>query len=169
MKYVNDALEDLEKDGGKTENRTTEMSVLQKLLSVNRDYAVLMTFDMLFAGIDTVGVMRRTILIRTIILIKSDVSFSQTSSTSATLLYHLAKNPAEQEQLREEVFRVLPDSEAGLERNALDQMPYMRACLKESMRIQPIIQGHLRGTGQPLIMDGYQIPIHVLAVDRILR
>lgn len=57
MKYVNEALVDMEKNSGKNDatDRTTEMSVLQKLLSVNRDYAVLMTFDMLFAGIDTVG------------------------------------------------------------------------------------------------------------------
>lgn len=32
-----------------------EHSVLDKLLEINPDYAVLMAFDMLFAGIDTVS------------------------------------------------------------------------------------------------------------------
>lgn len=88
-------------------------------------------------------------------------AYLQTSSTTATLLYHLAKNPVEQEKLREEVFRVLPDREKGLDLHDLDQMPFMRACLKESMRLRPIFQGHMRGTGQPLIIDGYKIPQNV--------
>lgn len=74
------------------------------------------------------------------------------------MLYHLAQNPDVQERLRAEVFQVLPDREQSMQKNDLERMPYMRACLKESMRMQPIIQGHLRGTGQPLIIDGYQIP-----------
>lgn len=59
------------------------------------------------------------------------------------------------------MFRVLPDSSVALQPNDLDNMSYMRACIKESMRLQAIIQGHMRGTGQPLVLDGYQIPVNV--------
>lgn len=37
------------------ENQTGEISVLQKLLEKDPHYAFLMTYDMIFAGIDTVG------------------------------------------------------------------------------------------------------------------
>lgn len=90
--------------------------------------------------------------------------FSQTSAASSVLLYTLAKNPAEQEKLREEVLRVIPDPDVGLNVNDLDQMPYMRACVKESMRVQPIITAHLRSTGQHLIVEGYQIPKDVMFI-----
>lgn len=50
--YVNKSIAELEAKGDS--HRTTEKSVLQKLLEVNKDYAILMTFDMIFAGIDTV-------------------------------------------------------------------------------------------------------------------
>lgn len=52
MKYVDESMARLnEKDAV-----ASELSVLQKLLRINRDYAVLMTIDMFFAGIDTVRV-----------------------------------------------------------------------------------------------------------------
>lgn len=35
-------------------NRDHEHSVLDKLLDINKDYAILMAFDMLMVGIDTV-------------------------------------------------------------------------------------------------------------------
>lgn len=57
MKYVDDAvirLEKAEKDG--IVNERDSNSVLHKLLKINKDYAVLMSFDMLFAGIDTVSI-----------------------------------------------------------------------------------------------------------------
>lgn len=56
MKYVDDAvirLENQKKDG--IVNEKDDNSVLHKLLKINKDYAVLMSFDMLFAGIDTVS------------------------------------------------------------------------------------------------------------------
>lgn len=81
------------------------------------------------------------------------------------LLYMLAKNPAEQEQLCEEVLRVLPNNAVELEAKDMDQMPYMRACIKESMRVQPIITGHLRATGQNLIIEGYKIPKDVIVAQ----
>lgn len=52
MKYVDESIADFEKSRS-TANKGEE-SVLQKLLKIDRHYAVIMTFDMLFAGIDTV-------------------------------------------------------------------------------------------------------------------
>lgn len=57
MKYVKEAVQKADKEKATSDGteRTTELSVLQKLMNVNRDYAMLMSFDTLFAGIDTVG------------------------------------------------------------------------------------------------------------------
>lgn len=55
--HVNQAVAEMEqheKQGVVTENVHNEESVLQKLLRVDRRYAILMVFDMLFGGIDTV-------------------------------------------------------------------------------------------------------------------
>lgn len=55
MKYVDEAIlriENAEKNG--TVVKDSQHSVLQKLLKIDRQYAILMVLDMLFAGIDTV-------------------------------------------------------------------------------------------------------------------
>lgn len=50
-KHVDRAIERL---SNQTENESQEGSVLQKILKVDKDYAVVMALDMLLAGIDTV-------------------------------------------------------------------------------------------------------------------
>lgn len=51
-KYVQEAVERIEKS---TEVKSdAEKSVLEKLLGINRKYAVIMALDMMFAGVDTV-------------------------------------------------------------------------------------------------------------------
>lgn len=77
------------------------------------------------------------------------------------MLYLLAKNPAEQEKLRAEIVGVLPDRNAALGERDLDSLPYMRACIKEALRMHPIVPGHLRAAGQNLVLNGYQIPLNV--------
>lgn len=135
-KYVKDAIADMDKlkKDSSSSNGSKEESVLQKLLRINRLYATLMVFDMIFAGIDT------------------------TSAASAVLLHQLAINPHKQAKLHEEVLQLLPNIDSPLTEQTLSNAPYFRACLKESMRMQPLVMGHLRATGQDLIINGYQIP-----------
>lgn len=135
-KYVNEAvalMDKLEKQGIKGDGMNEE-SVLQKLLRVDRKHATLMAFDMIFAGIDT------------------------TSITVAIFLYHLGINPEKQAKLTEEIFKILPNIDSPLTEESLNNIPYLRACLKESMRVNPLIPGHLRAAGQDIILNGYQIP-----------
>lgn len=54
MKYVDESLAVLDKNSTINDDKSADMSVLQKLLRVNRNYAILMTIDTLVAGIDTV-------------------------------------------------------------------------------------------------------------------
>jgi cytochrome P450 family 12 len=58
----------------------------------------------------------------------------QTSSAATGILYCLAKNPDKQEKLREEVLKVMPDKSTPLTAEALNNMPYLRAVVKEGIR-----------------------------------
>ncbi|KAJ6633111.1 putative cytochrome P450 12b2, mitochondrial [Pseudolycoriella hygida] len=132
-KYVDNATERILKGEAKNVEGSDD-SVLEKLLKINPDYAFIMAMDMLLAGIDT------------------------TSTVVADLLYHLAINPSKQEKLREEVMRILPSVDSKLTTTSLNSVPYMRACIKEAMRLTPTVPGNLRGAGRNLVLQGYQIP-----------
>lgn len=54
MKYVDESLAEVDKKSNQNDDTAADMSVLQKLLRVDRHYAILMTFDTLFGGMDTV-------------------------------------------------------------------------------------------------------------------
>lgn len=51
--FVDKTIEELQKQGGKKSD--DEKGVLEKLLEINKDVAVIMASDMLFAGVDTVN------------------------------------------------------------------------------------------------------------------
>ena len=74
------------------------------------------------------------------------------------MLYHLAKNPLKQQKLREEITRILQTSDADLTPASLNTIPYLRACIKESMRLTPLIPGNVRAAGKNLVLQGFQIP-----------
>lgn len=123
-----------QQDQIETQCHTGEKSILTKLLHFNRHYALLAVFDMFIAGIDSTVV------------------------ASQTLLYQLAMNPDKQEKLLKEVFELLPQIDSPINPDSLSHASYFRACLKESMRMQPTVSTNLRSTGQDLVLNGYQVP-----------
>ncbi|XP_055381402.1 uncharacterized protein LOC129611988 [Condylostylus longicornis] len=133
IKYIDEAMEKLKNkkdlDSGKREE-----SVLEKLLKINRKVAITMAMDLMLAGIDTT-----------------------TSAFSACLLC-LAKNPQKQEKLRKEILKILPNKDTPITNSNLCNLPYLRACIKESLRIHPVTVGNFRTTGQDLVLSGYRIP-----------
>ncbi|XP_017492327.1 PREDICTED: probable cytochrome P450 12b2, mitochondrial [Rhagoletis zephyria] len=128
-KFIDKALERIEAEG-----RKEAVSVLEKLLRVDKNIAVVMVIDMLFGGLDT------------------------TSSTVINALFLLAKNPEKQNILREELRTLLPNVDTPLVAQNLQNIPYLRACIKESMRITPIVSGTMRATGRDLVLSGYRVP-----------
>uniref|UniRef100_A0A1B0AFQ8 Cytochrome P450 n=1 Tax=Glossina pallidipes TaxID=7398 RepID=A0A1B0AFQ8_GLOPL len=70
----------------------------------------------------------------------------------------LATNPEKQLRLREEICELLPEPWSPLTTENSKNMPYLRACLKESLRIMPITPGNMRTTIKDLVLSGYQIP-----------
>lgn len=111
-----------------------EASVLQKLLKINPNAAHVMAMEMLFSGVDT------------------------TSATFIYTLYLLAKNPEKQKLLQEEILNILPKKDTEITAEHLNRIPYLRGCIKESLRIFPVFNGTMRATGEDLVLSGYRVP-----------
>ncbi|XP_063823874.1 cytochrome P450 CYP12A2-like [Ostrinia nubilalis] len=117
--FIDKTIKELKVRGGsKTES---EKGVLEKLLDINKDMAVIMASDMITAGVDT------------------------TSNTMLAILYLLAVNQEKQDILREELM-------SGGKRS------YLKACIKESMRIMPVSAANARETSKEYNILGYHIP-----------
>ncbi|XP_065281961.1 probable cytochrome P450 301a1, mitochondrial isoform X2 [Dermacentor albipictus] len=84
---------------------------------------------------------------------------SETVAAGATYcLYCLAMNPLAQQKAREEVQSVLskaPDSEIALK---YMELSYVKACIRESLRLYPIVTGIHRKLDHDVVMSGYMIP-----------
>ncbi|KJH46837.1 unspecific monooxygenase [Dictyocaulus viviparus] len=87
--------------------------------------------------------------------------FSDGLSTTAPMLiynlYNIASNPEAQEELRNEIndkFKTLKE----IDSTVLDQLTYLRACIKETFRLFPIGTEISRITQKDLVLSGYRIP-----------
>ena len=58
----------------------------------------------------------------------------QTAFSVANALYYLAKNTDKQEKLFEEIQRYVPDMDQPVTSHILNELKYLKACIKESMR-----------------------------------
>ncbi|KAJ8726839.1 hypothetical protein PYW08_015236 [Mythimna loreyi] len=82
-------------------------------------------------------------------IMASDMLFGGIDTTANTViatLYLLANNPDKQAKLREEI---MSDSE---------RRPYLRACIKDSMRLMPVVSGNARKTTKTYNILGYEVP-----------
>lgn len=143
MYYIDKAVARLEAEGG-SKTDASDQSVLEKLLLIDRRIAIVMAFDMLLAGVDT------------------------TSAALVSCMWHLAQNPDKQNRLREEVLKYLPTKSTKLTTTSLNSMPYMRAVLKEALRISPVLAGNARQAGRNIVLNGYQVPEGVSESHHIL-
>ena len=76
------------------------------------------------------------------------------------MLFELAKQPALQDQLCQEIKAVLGDK-VNPSWEDLQNIPLVRHCLKETLRLYPAIQMSIRAIHEDAIIDGYQIPAGV--------
>ncbi|XP_055709202.1 probable cytochrome P450 12b2, mitochondrial [Phlebotomus papatasi] len=140
MDYIHETIASLVDKGvenlkeQKLESGNREKGVLEKLYEIDKDIAVLMVIDSLLAGVDT------------------------TSSATFTVLYNLSMNPEKQNILRSELLKILPEKDTPLTIENTTNMPYLRACIKEALRVMPITIGNLRSSGRNIVLKGYQIP-----------
>ncbi|XP_034248197.1 probable cytochrome P450 12a4, mitochondrial [Thrips palmi] len=139
IRHVNLAMERLK---NLPPNDERSLSVLENLLLRTKDpqRAATMAIDMLLGGIDTTG------------------------TVVAIALYQLATNPDKQLKLHEELDRVIPDPSKPLTAQQLEDMRYLRSCIKESMRVMPILIGNARTSIKDLVIGGYQVPSGTMTV-----
>ncbi|XP_059480108.1 probable cytochrome P450 301a1, mitochondrial isoform X2 [Neocloeon triangulifer] len=114
-------------------------SVLEKFLERDPDpkRAIIMALDMLSAGVDT------------------------TSHALTNVLLHLSENKDKQTLLFNELKQFMPKVDTPLTHESLEEMKYLKACVKESMRIRPVAPGNARTTRSELVLSGYRIPKNV--------
>lgn len=82
----------------------------------------------------------------------------QTTSAIIGILYHLAKHPEKQSKMREELRTIMPKKDTPLTPDNMQNLPYLRACIKEGIRFFPPIVGNLRAAGKDIVLQGYRIP-----------
>ncbi|XP_055847816.1 cytochrome P450 CYP12A2-like [Episyrphus balteatus] len=133
IKYIDAAIERL-KNAPNPGKPDSEKSVLERLLNIDREVAIVMAMDILLAGVDT------------------------TSSALTGCLITLSQNPNKQDILRSEILKILPNKDTSLNADKMKNLPYLRACIKEAFRLFPVSVGQFRSTGRDLVLNGYRIP-----------
>jgi len=84
--------------------------------------------------------------------------FETTASTLTSLSYCLAKNPNVLEKLVEEVDGVVEASEGKIDQESIREMPYLEACIKETLRLLPPVFRTDRTCVKDWEEDGLFIP-----------
>ncbi|XP_059608811.1 cytochrome P450 CYP12A2-like [Phlebotomus argentipes] len=133
-KFVDKGVSNLMKKDKKDGDKTKDDSILEKLYEIDKNFAVSMILDFMLAGVDT------------------------TSSGVFMVLYNLATNQEKQDILREELLKILPEKDTPLTKEKMSSLPYLRACVKEALRVTPVAIGNIRTTGRNIVLKGYQIP-----------
>lgn len=62
------------------------------------------------------------------------ICLPQTSVAVASTIYQISKNPDKQQQLFEELRSIMPTKSSVIDTATLERMPYLRACIKETLR-----------------------------------
>lgn len=96
-----------------------------------------------------------------VITVASELLFTgllTTAVSASFILYHLSRNPRKQEVLFREVKRCLPEGDRPVTAECLDAMTYLKACVKETLRMNPVALGTSRVLPNDVVLSGYRIP-----------
>ncbi|KAL1021865.1 hypothetical protein UPYG_G00019050 [Umbra pygmaea] len=81
-----------------------------------------------------------------------------TSNTLSWTLYHLARDPASQDRLYQEITSICPGRQQPSTED-LSKMPYLKAVLKEILRLYPVVSGNGRHIAEnEVVVDNYWFP-----------
>lgn len=86
--------------------------------------------------------------------------------TMSFILYHLATNSAKQEKLYREIQEVLPGGQLAVDAAALANLKYLKAAVKEAMRLNPVSIGVGRILPEDGSFSGYSVPKDTILVSQ---
>ncbi|EDW47337.1 probable cytochrome P450 12d1 proximal, mitochondrial [Drosophila sechellia] len=130
LKENQDALEKRRQAGEKINSN----SMLERLMEIDTKVAVIMSLDILFAGVDA------------------------TATLLSAVLLCLSKHPDKQAKLREELLSIMPTKDSLLNEENMKDMAYLRAVIKETLRYYPNGLGTMRTCQNDVILSGYRVP-----------
>lgn len=89
------------------------------------------------------------------------------ANTLTMVLFLLASNPSVQEQLYQEICQVFKEedeigSDINIDMDKLEQLKFLRLCLKESYRLLPTIPGVARTLQRDMVLSNYLVPKNTL-------
>ncbi|XP_058058725.1 probable cytochrome P450 49a1 isoform X1 [Anopheles bellator] len=134
MRHINIAME---KMNSSTEQKSEEcISLVERILQKtnNPKIAAVLALDLIMVGVDT------------------------TSVAATSTIYQLSQNPDKQEILFNEIKRSMPTPDTKFTISMLETMPYLRACIKETLRMYPVVIGNGRSLQTDAVIEGYHIP-----------
>lgn len=73
-------------------------------------------------------------------------------------MYLLSKNPTQQEKLFKELKGVMKSKDTKVTEKILENVPYLRACIKEALRMYPVVLGNGRSLQSDAVICGYTVP-----------
>lgn len=82
----------------------------------------------------------------------------QISMAVCSMLYQLAIRQNEQEKIYQELCRVIPDPNTPLTHQTLEQCHYLKAFIKEVLRVYSTVIGNGRTLQEDTVICGYNIP-----------
>ncbi|XP_018322335.1 probable cytochrome P450 301a1, mitochondrial [Agrilus planipennis] len=85
------------------------------------------------------------------------IGVNTTSHAVGFLMYHLARFPRAQNILYEEVKKSV-SSDGSITKSAFDKMVYLKACIKESLRLKPPMPLLTRILNKDVVVNNYKIP-----------
>lgn len=78
-------------------------------------------------------------------------------------MYQLSQNEDKQEKLFAELQRALGEKTSRITPATLEQLPYLKACIKETLRMYPVVLGNGRSLQSDAVIGGYNVPKGVSA------
>lgn len=82
----------------------------------------------------------------------------QTSVAAVSTMYQLSQNGDKQEKLFAELKKALSGKDSAITSATLDHLPYLKACIKETLRMFPVVLGNGRSLQSDAVISGYNVP-----------
>lgn len=139
MKHITIAIENMNKNG--TVKEEENLSIIERIMKKtgNPKIAAVLALDLFLVGVDTVihSNLCKNCCVWHIFECLMGFFFRlrfKTSVAATSTIYQLSQNPDKQAMLYKELKSIMPDVRSPVDTKILEQMPFLRACIKETLR-----------------------------------